>query len=225
MKWFVILGLLAPRALSQGCGGNPRIVTREEWGARPPNSETSMSTPVPFVIIHHTVTPHCHSISDCIPLVQLMQDLHMDTNGWDDIGYRQAEIKSPLNFVCLPNRFRTFLTTASDFGHVPKVLNFLVGEDGNVYEGRGWDRVGAHTPGFNSRGIAISVIGNYMEVLPNSAAMNTIEDLIDCGIGLGKIQSGYSLMGHRQASATLCPGDMLYDEITTWDHFDPSPSR
>jgi N-acetylmuramoyl-L-alanine amidase len=28
--------------------------------------------------------------------------------------------------------------------------NFIVGEDGNVYEGRGWGIVGAHAPGFNS---------------------------------------------------------------------------
>jgi hypothetical protein len=28
--------------------------------------------------------------------------------------------------------------------------SFLIGGDGNVYEGRGWDRLGAHTEGFNS---------------------------------------------------------------------------
>ena len=30
---------------------------------------------------------------------------------------------------------------------------FLVGEDGNVYEGRGWDIVGAHCPWYNFRSI------------------------------------------------------------------------
>ena len=28
--------------------------------------------------------------------------------------------------------------------------SFLVGGDGNIYEGRGWDEIGAHTGGFNS---------------------------------------------------------------------------
>ena len=28
--------------------------------------------------------------------------------------------------------------------------HFLVGENGKVYEGRGWDRQGAHSPGWNS---------------------------------------------------------------------------
>jgi hypothetical protein len=31
--------------------------------------------------------------------------------------------------------------------------SFGVGEDGRIYEGRGWDRVGAHTSGYNSNGI------------------------------------------------------------------------
>ncbi len=30
--------------------------------------------------------------------------------------------------------------------------HFLVGENGKVYEGRGWDRQGAHSPGFNNDG-------------------------------------------------------------------------
>lgn len=31
--------------------------------------------------------------------------------------------------------------------------NFLVGDNGVVYEGRGWNRVGAHSPGFNRNSI------------------------------------------------------------------------
>lgn len=29
----------------------------------------------------------------------------------------------------------------------------MVGEDGNVYEGRGWSKIGAHTYGYNFNGI------------------------------------------------------------------------
>jgi len=39
--------------------------------------------------------------------------------------------------------------------------NFLVGEDGNAYEGRGWDYVGAHAPGYNSQSIGICVPGLF----------------------------------------------------------------
>lgn len=44
----------------------------------------------------------------------------------------------------------------SDIGY-----NFLVGEDGNVYEGRGWGKKGAHTKPYNGKSIGICVIGNY----------------------------------------------------------------
>jgi N-acetylmuramoyl-L-alanine amidase len=36
-----------------------------------------------------------------------------------------------------------------------------VGGDGNVYEGRGWHQVGAHTYGFNRKGVGIALIGEF----------------------------------------------------------------
>jgi N-acetylmuramoyl-L-alanine amidase len=42
--------------------------------------------------------------------------------------------------------------------------NFLVGEDGNVYEGRGWNAVGAHARGYNWNSIGICVIGDFTGV-------------------------------------------------------------
>merc|ERR1712150_52546 len=52
----------------------------------------------------------------------------------------------------------------SDIGY-----NFLVGEDGRAYEGRGWNRVGGHTYGYNSNSVAVSVIGDLpVEILTQS---------------------------------------------------------
>uniref|UniRef100_A0A0K8UW38 Peptidoglycan-recognition protein SC2 n=1 Tax=Bactrocera latifrons TaxID=174628 RepID=A0A0K8UW38_BACLA len=39
--------------------------------------------------------------------------------------------------------------------------NFLIGGDGQVYEGRGWSTVGAHATNWNSKSIGISFMGNY----------------------------------------------------------------
>ena len=39
--------------------------------------------------------------------------------------------------------------------------NFVVGEDGNVYEGRGWARVGAHAANWNARSLGIAFIGDF----------------------------------------------------------------
>ena len=60
--------------------------------------------------------------------------------------------------------------------------NWLIGEDGNVYEGRGWTATGGHTRGYNSVSTAVSVLGNYMTRLPNAAAMRAIRGIIACGV-------------------------------------------
>lgn len=39
--------------------------------------------------------------------------------------------------------------------------NFLIGEDGNVYEGRGWGVKGAHFPAYNPRSLGICFIGSF----------------------------------------------------------------
>ena len=43
----------------------------------------------------------------------------------------------------------------SDIGY-----SFVVGEDGNVYEARGWDTIGAHTKGYNSVGLGNNFVFN-----------------------------------------------------------------
>jgi len=42
-----------------------------------------------------------------------------------------------------------------------RFLSFLIGGDGNVYEGCGWTREGAHTYGYNKKSVGIAFIGNF----------------------------------------------------------------
>lgn len=98
--------------------------------------------------------------------------------------------------------------------------NFLIGEDGSVYEGRSWDRIGAHTLGWNDVAIAFSIMGDFTARLPTDNALRTLQIMIDLGIKLGKITPDYKLYGHRNVRDTECPGDELYDHIRTWKHFD-----
>lgn len=103
--------------------------------------------------------------------------------------------------------------------------SFGVGGDGNAYEGRGWSSVGAHAPGYNTISIGICVIGNWMEELPSQTQLQKVHELIDYGVRIAMIAPDYKLIGHRQAKDTLCPGDKLFEEITTWDHFTSMPSN
>nr|QFQ66864.1 peptigosaccharide recognition protein lb [Protaetia brevitarsis] len=68
-----------------------QIVSKEEWGAMKPVEIDPMPNPVPYVIIHHSyIPPACNTSSECVEAMQWMQDFHMNTHGWNDIGYHFA---------------------------------------------------------------------------------------------------------------------------------------
>ncbi|XP_040832069.1 peptidoglycan recognition protein 1-like [Ochotona curzoniae] len=98
--------------------------------------------------------------------------------------------------------------------------NFLIGEDGLVYEGRGWNIKGDHTgPTWNTRAIGISFMGNFMDRAPHPRALRAAQSLLACGQALGILSSNYEVKGHRDVQQTLSPGDRLYDIIQTWPHY------
>nr|XP_008194895.1 PREDICTED: peptidoglycan-recognition protein LB isoform X2 [Tribolium castaneum] len=97
--------------------------------------------------------------------------------------------------------------------------SFGVGGDGNAYEGRGWSKVGAHAPKYNNISIGICVIGDWTKELPPENQLNTVHKLIAFGVEKGYIREDYKLLGHRQVRDTECPGDRLFEEISTWEHF------
>lgn len=99
--------------------------------------------------------------------------------------------------------------------------NFVIGGDGRAYEGRGWDRVGAHTLGWNNISVSFSVMGDYTDHLPTTAALNAIDSLIYRGIILRKLTPDFKLYGHRDARPTESPGEKLYQLIRTYSHYDP----
>lgn len=102
----------------------------------------------------------------------------------------------------------------SDIGY-----NFLVGGDGAVYEGRSWDTVGAHTKGYNIKSIGIALIGTFNTVVPPERQIVALQQLIEYGVQLNKIDKDYKLFGHRQLIPTLSPGDALFNIIKKWEHF------
>ncbi|CAG9759491.1 unnamed protein product [Ceutorhynchus assimilis] len=166
----------------------PNIITRVQWNARRPHAFDYLIIPVINVIIHHTVTPKCNTQEKCTAILREIQNFHMDTLEFHDIGY-----------------------------------NFMIGDDGRVYEGVGWHRIGAHTRGYNSRSIGIALIGNYTDILPNSNMFLALKKLLACGVELGELDKNYKLFGARQVSGTASPGHRLFAEIKKWPHFTRNP--
>ncbi|KAM9242724.1 peptidoglycan recognition protein 3 isoform 1-T2 [Dugong dugon] len=96
---------------------------------------------------------------------------------------------------------------------------FLVGQDGGVYEGVGWHTQGAHTYGYNDIALGIAFIGNFVERVPNNAALEAAQNLIQCAVDEGYLVTDYLLVGHSDVVNTLSPGKALYNIIKTWPHF------
>ncbi|XP_072930536.1 peptidoglycan-recognition protein LC-like isoform X2 [Epargyreus clarus] len=165
--------------------GHLRIVSRLDWVAQPVEHELNkLILPAPWVIITHTATGSCFTQSECVLHVRNIQTFHIESRGWDDIGY-----------------------------------NFLVGGDGSVYYGRGWDYEGAHTKYYNKYSIGIAFIGTFNSEAPTKQQVEACQKLIKLGVELKKLAKDYKLLAHRQLMSTLSPGDRVYNIIKEWPHF------
>ncbi len=116
----------------------PTIVSRAEWGARAPNGSYTNHTPQK-ITIHHTWRPTAAQYQGA-STIRSIQNYHMDSNGWMDIGYH-------------------FLIGTS-----------LSSGDTKIYQGRPETVVGAHTGGANTGNVGVNVIGDFTTetVHPNS---------------------------------------------------------
>ncbi|XP_026851310.2 peptidoglycan recognition protein 5 [Electrophorus electricus] len=93
--------------------------------------------------------------------------------------------------------------------------NFLLGQDGTVYEGRGWGIVGAHAKNHNLNSIGIAFMGNFNDYSPSSSALSAAQILIRCGVAQGFLNPNFVILGHRDIANTECPGEYLYSSLAT----------
>ncbi|KAL4711829.1 hypothetical protein ACJJTC_005998 [Scirpophaga incertulas] len=140
------------------------------------------------------------------------------------------KLESPVPYVVIHHTYRPEVCKSLDscklamrsmqeYHQVDNGWADIVGGEGRVYEGRGWNVVGAHAVGYNSNGIGIALIGDWVSEAPSQKQLNAAKRLIEIGVRLGRIAPDYKLIGHRQASATECPGEALFEEISTWKNF------
>jgi len=174
----------------------PRIYSRADWGARPPRTGYTY-TLAGHVGLHHTATVEdwaAETWAECAARVRAIQAYHVDTNGWNDIGYAYVVCKH---------------------GHV-----FQARED----DDDGTDVQGAHD-GFNRGSTGISALGYFhppVDQRPTAAQLSALVELtawIASRRGIDPLgRSVYeafgapvdAVYGHRDVSATACPGDHLY---------------
>ncbi|XP_070135916.1 peptidoglycan-recognition protein LC isoform X6 [Drosophila bipectinata] len=100
-------------------------------------------------------------------------------------------------------------------------FNFLIGADGNVYVGRGWDQVGAHMTGYNSRSLSLAYIGSFQTQKPSDKQLSVTHLLLQRGVKLGKISPNYKLTAASklEPSLTQYKADALYHSFGNWSHW------
>jgi hypothetical protein len=98
--------------------------------------------------------------------------------------------------------------------------NFLIGGDGNVYDGRGWRGVGAHTRGCNFISIGIAFIGTFTDVMPTDGQINALHQLMEEGVTEGVLSMDYKLYGQRDFKSTESPGRIFYEMMKNWPQFE-----
>lgn len=176
----------------------PDYVDRQSWGAslNLTNTASRSQTNVTHMFVHHSAGQT--NSSDFAAVVRSYYILHTQTNGWSDIGY-----------------------------------NWLVDGNGVVYQGRAHnfngfvDVIGAHTGGSNTNSMGVCVIGHYTTVMPTQNAINSLMRVLawkanDKGIDVRVRnihpytgRNYHTISGHRDGSATECPGQRLYNYLPT----------
>ncbi len=80
---------VAPASAAMASSAQPSIISRAEWGADESirRKAPSYAEPMKLTVIHHTATPDSYSASDSAAIVRSIYTYHVQTNGWDDIGY------------------------------------------------------------------------------------------------------------------------------------------
>lgn len=91
---------------------------------------------------------------------------------------------------------------------------WAVFQSGNVYEGQGWGRVGAHVANNNSACYGCCLVIDGGRVLPTDAAVQAVRRVIAAGLQGGFLAADFQVVGHRDVLPGYeCPGALLYPRL------------
>lgn len=100
--------------------------------------------------------------------------------------------------------------------------NFLIGGDGIIYVGLGWNLKGYCTAWqFSNETICVAFIGNFDKKAPPKQHLEFAQLLLGEGVKLNKLEMDYKVHGECQMNSyTNSPGLALFNEIKQWkEHY------
>lgn len=174
------------------------VIACDQWGAKPAKIQAFKRSQPKWIVVHHTAhanppkDPSQRTLQGAMALARSIQQDHMTNRGWYDTG-------------------QNFLNTTAGF--------LLEGRHGSLEAARVGQCVqSAHAPqspgklagGNDSPGIENE--GNFsmgeMAAQQWSSLVDLCASLCDsCGL------SPTAIKGHRDFTATECPGNWLYDQL------------
>ena len=107
--------------------------------------------------------------------------------------------------------------------------NYLIDPNGILYEGRsgGNNVIGAHFCATNTGTMGVCLLGNFQEVEPSDAMLNTLANLLawkSCDSNIDPLLKSIHarsnldlnhICGHRDGCATECPGTNVYSKLAS----------
>ncbi|HVE75750.1 MAG TPA: N-acetylmuramoyl-L-alanine amidase [Actinomycetota bacterium] len=188
----------------------PHVISRAEWGA---DESIRRGSPgfarIRKLIVHHTVTPNFDS--DPAARIRAIYAQHVQSNGWDDIGY---------NFL-IDHNGNTYE------GRFARTYD--PGEPPNGESKTGFGVIGAHAANYNTGSVGVAMLGTFTTTGPTAAAHATLAALLSWKADRHNISphgsdlytntsAGISrhfpnIAGHRDVGSTACPGNILWDQL------------
>jgi len=206
VRTFGARGVPRARASAHATQGVPAIVPRSGWGGDRLHTRAAPSYgAVELAFVHHTVTANDYAPADSPAIVLAIAKYHIDSNGWNDIGY---------NF--LVDRYGQLFE-----GRAGGIGKAVIGAQARGYNSSstGISNIGTFTEvpqtpeGIDSlsRLIAwklalhgVPVMGE-VTVVSNGGADNRYPS--------GRRVTLQRISGHRDGDSTECPGNTLYAQL------------
>lgn len=168
----------------------PPILGTAEWGAREPRRAASVIRHRPeLIVVHHTTDPNTANVdrAHAITIAKKTQNYHMDSNGWSDTGQH-------------------FTVSRGGFALEGRTTSLANSRNGKRFT------LGAHAAGANERSVGIENEGSYFTARMPTAQWNSLVALTSWLCTQHRI-GVEGIVGHRDVTATTCPGDWLYGQL------------
>ncbi|MEA2003157.1 MAG: N-acetylmuramoyl-L-alanine amidase, partial [Actinomycetota bacterium] len=112
-----------------------------------------------------------------------------------------------------PAQFRGWQSYHLSIGWPDLAYHFIVGRDGNIYEGRPYGAVGDTATSYDPAGHFLIVVeGNFDNSIPNEDQIEMLSQMVAWASMQFDVPVS-TIAGHRDHAATTCPGDNLYTPI------------